>query len=187
MFEGLSFLASYGFYGGTVGDILSTWESVGVFSYLLPFLLIFAILIGLLNKINLFKDNKVVNIIIALSVSLMSLQFDFVPRFFSEIFPRMSIGLIIILVMIILTGILVPSNKGWMTYVFFAIGVIVLAVILVQTSGAFGDSVGYHFQQYWADYVGIIIFLVILAIVAGGASSESEAAKSPLMKLLNEG
>ena len=87
--EGL-FLASHGyfggFYGGAIGNLLSVWEQAGVFSYILPFLLIFAVVFGILMQTKMFQQNRTINGIIALTVSLLSLQFAFVPVFFSEIF-----------------------------------------------------------------------------------------------------
>ena len=63
-------LAWYGAGGGLVGDMLSQWEQAGFFSYLLPFLLLFALIFGILNQIHLFRENKSINGIIALVVSL---------------------------------------------------------------------------------------------------------------------
>ena len=60
-------------------------------------MLIFALVFGILIKTQIFKDNKAVNGIIALAVAFMALQFDFVPTFFAQIFPRLGIGLAIIL------------------------------------------------------------------------------------------
>ena len=60
MMNGVTVLASYGFFGGgTIGNLFAQWEAEGVFAYVLPFLLIFAIVYGLLMKMNIFatKDN----------------------------------------------------------------------------------------------------------------------------------
>ncbi len=48
-------LISLAWYGGAIGDVLSSWEQAGFFSYLLPFLLIFALVFGILTQIQLFK------------------------------------------------------------------------------------------------------------------------------------
>jgi len=46
MFEEVLSLASYGFFqGGGIGDLFNYWEQAGVFSYVLPFLLIFCIVL----------------------------------------------------------------------------------------------------------------------------------------------
>ena len=108
------FLASFGgFYGGTFGNLLAQWEQLGVFSYVLPFLLIFALIFGILQRVDVFKGNKGINAIIALSVSLMSLQFNLVPIFQAEIFPKLGVGLSVILAVIILKGLFLEPKYTW--------------------------------------------------------------------------
>ena len=77
----MMFLQSFGFYGGSIGNLLAQWEQIGMFSYILPFLLLFALIFGILSRIKIF-DNKSLNTVISLAVSLMALQYDYVPRFF---------------------------------------------------------------------------------------------------------
>jgi len=67
------------YYGGSIQSILQQWEQIGVFAYLLPFLMIFALIFVILNSIKIFKDNRGVNAVIAIAVGLMALQFQFVP------------------------------------------------------------------------------------------------------------
>ena len=92
------FLQSFGFSGGSFGNVLSQWEQLGVFTYVLPFLLIFALIFGILQKVKIFQESKGINAVIAVSTALMALQFNFVPLFFSDIFPQLGIGLSIVLI-----------------------------------------------------------------------------------------
>ena len=119
------------FEGGAIGDLLSAWEQAGFFSYLLPFLLIFALVFGILNQIQLFKEKKAINAIIALVVGLMSLQFPMVPLFFSEIFPRLGVGLAIILVVLIFVGMFIDPGKAGIFYILMGIGAVIVVVVLV--------------------------------------------------------
>jgi len=51
MINGVTFLASYGYFGGgALGDLFAQWEAAGIFQYALPFLLIFALVFGLLSS-----------------------------------------------------------------------------------------------------------------------------------------
>jgi len=177
MLEGLISLASYNYYGGEIGNILSQAEQMGVFSYLLPFLLIFAIVNGILSITKLFDSNKSISPIISLTVSLMALQFEFVPRFFAEIFPRLGVGLAIILVLILIMGLFSPGKEAWFGYIIFGVGTIILITILVQTAGALGWSAGFWWYDNWARvafWVGFgVIILAILNINKSSSLAET--------------
>jgi len=171
----LSFLASYGYFeGGGIGNLLNYWEQLGLFSYMLPFLLIFALIFGILVQINLFKDNKVINGIIALAVGLMALQFPMVPRFFSEVFPRLGIGLAVILIILILVGMFSDPSKKWLMITFMVIGFIVAVVVLVNTAGMVGLSTGYWWRANWSTILFIGLFLVALAVIVGAGSKTTD-------------
>ena len=177
MFERL-FLASHGFfggaYGGGFGGVLSAWEQAGVFSFILPFLLIFAMVFGILTQVKLFKENKIINAVIALTVGLLSLQFNFVPIFFSEIFPRLGVGLAVLLVVLILFGLFLdPEHKG-VNYVLMGGSIIIIVVVIYQTFSYLGfTSYPFFFYTYGYQIALIIIVLIIVgAVVAGGSSNK---------------
>ena len=113
------FLQTYGYYGGGFGGLLDFLAQGGFFSFLLPFLLIFALVYGLLLRVKLFEKNGI-NAVIALAVSLMSIQFEFVPIFFSQIFPRVGVGLAVILAVLIIVGIFVPKQT-WVIDLLFGV------------------------------------------------------------------
>lgn len=163
-------LAWYSSYG-SIRDVLAQWEQAGFFSYFLPFLLIFALVFGLLEKTKIFKDNKSINGIIALVVGLMALQLDIVSRFFSEIFPRFGIGLAVILIIIILLGIFMPK-ENWVNSLLLGIGAVILVIILVQTAGAVGWSSGYWWKENWPVVAGAVFILAIIGAIVGGSSEK---------------
>jgi hypothetical protein len=167
------FLASSAFPSGVIGDLLNKWEAAGFFSYLLPFLLIFALVFGILTKINIFKDNKGVNGIIALAVALMSLQFGFVTDFFAQIFPRLGVGLAIILAVLILVGLFTDPDSNAINYVLLGIAAIVFITVLIQSSSAIGWNAGGWFQENWGYVLlGVLLLVFIIATIAGPAKKE---------------
>lgn len=162
----VSFLAWGGFYDGAIGQMLTTWEQAGVFSYVLPFLMIFALVFTVIGKMKIFGENRAVTAIIALAVGLMSLQFEFVPRFFSEVFPRVGVGLAIILVILIIAGLFIDPEKSGIMYVLLAIGAIIIIVVLINTSNALGYTGAQDWiADNWAVVVGVLIFLVGIGLV----------------------
>ena len=178
MLEVFNFLASYSFYsGGTVGNIFAHWQSLGVFSYVLPFLLIFALIFVVLENIPLFRNNKGVNIVIALAVGLMSLQFDFVSRFFSEIFPRFGIALSIVLVFVIMGGLFFDSDSKVFKGFFMILGLVVASVVVLKSISYFGWYTGtnYWWANNWGNVIGVLLFIALFIwIVAGKPSRKLE-------------
>ncbi len=175
MMNGVIFLASYSSYGGgALGELFAQWEAAGIFQYALPFLLIFALVFGLLMKMNIFatKDspNKGINVMIALAVSFMALQFNIVSAFFSEIFPRFGVALSIILVILILGGLFMPTNKegNWFMIALAVIVFVIIGTVIVNSLSVFGWGIGGPgFSYFWDRYSAIIIFaVIIIAIVA---------------------
>ncbi len=160
MFDKILMLQWSGFYGGGFGDFLSQLEQLGFFQYVLPFLLIFAIVFGILTKVNLFKNNKAVNAIIALVTGLLALQFNFVPMFFSEIFPRLGMGLAVILALLVLVGLFAPSGENaWTHWVFFGAAFIIFIVVLVQSFGWLGLGSPYLWNINWPVIISVAVVL----------------------------
>lgn len=176
MLEQLAFLASYSFFGqGSIGSILSYWEQLGVFSYVLPFLLIFALVFATLSNMKLFGDNKGVSAVIALCVSLLSLQFNVVSLFFSEIFPRVGIGLSVILALLILIGLFVDPSQVFTKYFLLGAGIITFLFVLFQSAVPSG---WYNFIYYF-DSQTFGVILVILLVIIGIAAVMGAKPKGP--------
>lgn len=156
------------------GNLLATWQQAGLFQYVFPFLLIFALVFGILTKIKIFQENKAINAIIALVVGLMSLQFSFVSDFFSQLFPRVGVGLAIILVILIVVGLFVDPSSNMINYILLGIGVIIVIVVLVQSAGATGWSSGSWWTENWPTIAGIVVIVAILGIVVGTSSGKNK-------------
>ena len=166
-----------------IADILSKWEDFGVYAYLLPFLLIFAIVYGILSKAKIFGDEKGVNIIISLAVALLALLNDTVPEFFAQIFPFAGVAISILLVALILMGMFGDINvPGAARSTFFVIGAIlaIVVVYLALSGNAWGGVL------FWDRYgPAIIILAVIVAIIGlitkgfGGGGGAGSTVLSP--------
>ena len=149
--------------GGQFGSLLDSLGQMGFFSYILPFLLIFALIYGILLKMKFFEKNAI-NAIIALSVSLLAIQFDAVPIFFSSIFPRLGVGIGIILVILILVGMFLP-NESWTGYLLFGVSSVIVLVILYQSAGEAGSGILYWFQNNLPWIIGLIFVIVVIVLL----------------------
>lgn len=156
----------------TIGDFLLQMQQIQVFDYLLPFLLVFAVVFGILSATNILGENKGIHTIIAFVIGLMSLQLQLVPDFFREVFPRLGVAVAVILAVMILVGLFIPDEER--RYWFWglgAIGFIAAVVVVSQSFAAFG---WYSYGGFASDYVGwivagVLVVGLIIAIAASGS------------------
>ena len=159
--------------------MLQQWAEIGVFTYVLPFLLIFAIIYAILDKIHIFTENKGVNAVISMSIALLSLTFPgfgsfagqpFVPAFFSVIFPQLGVGLAVLITALILLGAFIPLETfqgqwGWGNYVLLLIGLVTFLAILFNSFSDYGVFGGFGGSYLWQVYGNSIIAGIILLII----------------------
>jgi len=156
----MGLISGYATWGGeNIGFILQDWENMGIFAYVLPFILIFAVVFAILDNIKTFEGRKGINLVIAVAVGLLALQFDFVPRFFAEIFPRMGIGLAVLLVALILAGAFIDWEHGKKAYhwIFFGIGALAFLIIIAASFSEYS-----LFGSGWRQQYGSAIVVLIL-------------------------
>lgn len=143
----------------SIANLLNGWQQAGVFDYVLPFLLIFAVVFGILEASKVLGKNKGVHVIISVVIGLLALQLNFVSVFFANVFPRLGVGLAVILTLLILTGLFIKKadTKYWM-YGIAAVGVIIWIII---TTKAF-EGAGWIGNYFTEDYIGLVIGAVLL-------------------------
>ena len=160
-------------YGFTITDILNQWQTAGVFAYVLPFLLIFAVIFGILSTGKILGENKGVQATIALAVGLMALQFDYVTQFFATIFPYAGIGISILLIGVILMGLFAKENTKWYPKVFFGLGVLIFLVVVIASLSDMTYFGFNRFYNYWPAVVAGVILLGLMALIIWGSKDKS--------------
>lgn len=158
--------------------LITTWQSYGVFSVLIPFVLVFAVVYAILNRSKVLGAKPAIDTIVALAVSLLSLQWDFMPRFFAELFPRTAMGVAVLLVLLILVGLFAQFEGSNAWNVLFAVaGFIIFIVVMLQTYGGFNWFSG---NTWWYAHgieviSGVIVVIIFAAIILGGKSHKEGA------------
>ena len=150
------------------GYIIYEWQNMGVFEFVLPFLLIFALTYGILSKSTIFSQNNAVNLVVSLAIGLMAIQLPMSRDFFTEVFPRMGIALASILVIVILAAVFIDpkKQKGWFTG--FAITGVVFGVLSVLYSFNVMRWVqaSFFFTDHLPGIVAAVIFIFLIIMIA---------------------
>ncbi len=163
-----------------IQSLFSAWQQFGLYSFVLPFLLIFAVIYGILGYMNIFKGHAGIHAVIAIVFGLLAVRFPFFTDFLEQISPRLGVGLVILLVLMILVGLFTPEGSiktiGW---IFISIAVIIGLVIFAQTSDVLGFSGGFSFGP---DMVAGLVMIglligVIVAVVTASSSKNTTATK----------
>jgi hypothetical protein len=161
--------AGFGF-----GDLLSQLDTLGFFSFILPFMLVFAFSYAILGNITVFKSNKGAAAIIAFALGMLSLQFNVVPAFFATIFPHFGIGLSVLLVGLILAGVFIEDLDAY-KWIFFGIGFLIFLVIVISSFSEYNVQYGF-WENYGAMVIlGILIIGGIVAVILGSKTSSSKS------------
>lgn len=124
-------------------SFLDALESGGWFEFVLPFMLIYAVVLTILNKVELFKDKKPVRVIIALVFGLFSIAFE-IPGSGNEtlgdlmmaLFPGVSaftVGVLALYIVVAMLGVDLTKffgdgedNNKFIMYILGALGLIVV-------------------------------------------------------------
>ena len=164
----------------SITDILNQWAAMGVFSYVIPFLLIFAVVFAILQKTKVLGEhNKSVQAIVALAIGLLALQFDFVSTFYANIFPKFGVGLAVFLVLVILIGFFyLPTQGGKMPGAIKWIGYLtgIAVVVWAAVSWDFWRDnwgISWWLQEYFWSLIILAGVIAVVAVVASSGKKEN--------------
>lgn len=151
--------------GAGFGSMLEQLESMGFFAYVLPFLLIFAVIYAVLSQIEVFKNNRGASVLIAFAVGLLALQLNFVSAFFQDFFPKVGIGIALLIVALILSGAFISSEKAF-KWIFAGLGGIIFIFAAVASFSNWQFIGSYWWNQYGAlIIVGVVIVVSIIGVI----------------------
>jgi hypothetical protein len=152
-------------------DIFYMLEDIGVYEFLLPFLLVFVVVFAILEKTYIFGSTGVdadkkpktnINVVVALIIGLLFLNTN-LAYLMNSYLSRMSFVIVIGIMFMLITAMFSTGSEfnGFPMWagVILALG----AVIWSLSSGGFGGSLPYWY--FMSD--SLISMLFILAILGG--------------------
>lgn len=166
-----------------IGTVIAQWQTAGIYDFLLPFLLIFAIVLGILRSTSIIGGNRGLHIIIALVIGLMAVSYNYssgllLSDFLRELFPRLGIGLAVLVALLILVGLFISqeSMKKWAQYVLMGVGVLIFIIILAKSFERFGFY-NTGFGNYAGWIIGAVLIIGVIIAVATSGPSDPDSSK----------
>lgn len=154
-------------------DLYFQWESAGIFEFLLPALLIFAVIFGILMSTKIMGGNRGVNFIISLSIALLAIRVPIVSQFFTELFPNFAIGLGIIVVAVIMMGLFVQKGnmkEFYSTMMWSGLGIaVIIAIIIFNNNDWYGS---FWWQENWVSVLWVVILVLVVAPLVIGKEKD---------------
>lgn len=158
--------------------------------FALPFLLVFAIVFGILEKTSFFgKEKKQLNAIIAFVIGLIFVAALDPKLVVSNLILFLTVSLVVVFVGILLWGFIAGGDgfkfseapKGVKTIAFIAVAITVIAAVLWATGvpgTIFGDAFDFLFQSdwsgnFWTNTAFVLVVIVALAMILKGAKPGS--------------
>lgn len=137
--------------------------------FALPFLLIFFIVFGILEKTKLFGENKQLNAGISFVIGLI---------FVSAVFPKLVVGnlilfltvaIVVLFVALLLWGFVVgeiPKIEGALKWVIAIVVIVAVAIALLFASGIEGSVFELLFYQAWSGTFWTNVAFIVVVILA---------------------
>lgn len=151
-------------------DFLNLSEEIGVFEVLLPFLLVFTLSFGVLQKSKILGETgKQLNTIVSFVIALLFVRNQTLVSLINRFLPNVSIFMIIILMFLLLVGIFVgKEHSGW-TGNLLGLAFIVSLVFIIWALSSSSLDENFNLPEFLTDIddqtKGTILFVGIFIII----------------------
>ena len=150
--------------------VIQSWEEIGVFDVVLPFLLIFTITFAILNKSGILGGKKNFDIVISIVASLLFVRNTYLVGLVNRFLPNVSLFMVVILMFLLLVGIF-GGGSAWSGGLLGVAAIFSLIFVIYALSSDF-ISTNFGIPDYWTSisdeakttivFLGIFIFLIWL-------------------------
>ncbi|MBI2106817.1 hypothetical protein HYT57_02425 [Candidatus Woesearchaeota archaeon] len=165
-----------------IQDVFAQLQNIGLYDFILPFLLVFTIVFAILEKTYIFgktsgpngESKRNINAVVALVLGLIIVnQFEIIQSL-NNFLPKISFFIIVSLMILILFGLFGANVERGLSG-FLLTGAAIIS--LVATYWALGPSLDFR-VPYWVQdnastiLVLLIILIIIFAVVSGGGNRQ---------------
>jgi len=125
---------------------------------LMPLVLVFLIVFGVLNATKILGGKKYIDSFIAIAIALLTIRSDFVVSRINSFIPSIAIMILVALALMLLIGVFNPGwGKAGLGIIFF---IVALVVILASIQEEFADNFAFLFTNYSLQ-------IMLLALLTG--------------------
>ena len=154
--------------------VFNQWQAAGIFDLVLPFILIFSIVFGILTATKIMGQNKGIHVMIAFVIGLMAIRTGLVQKFFVDIFPQLGVGLAVLITLVILVGLFIEDEyvRYW-SWGFSAIGFIIWIIIISDVFSGVSWYSAYGLEDYAGLVVGAVLAIGLIIAIAAAKGSDN--------------
>ena len=168
---------------GTFDELFNTLGEAGFFTYLLPFVVMFAISFALLERVKIFGSSaRKINGIVAIAMGFLFLQNTYLLELFHRLVPNVSFILLAVLLGLLILGIFAGEHTQWSGVLLFLAFLFSLASII---TAAVYPNLGEGYANWYsflydldsgtkATIFGVIIIALILYFTLRTTPAEGE-------------
>ena len=176
------------------GDTFAYLEQIGVINYVLPFLLVFAIVFAILEKTSILGDGKKnINVVVASVIGLLLVVQQGIVELINLFLPRVSLILVVLLMILMLIAMLAGKKFEGIKGPVFGIGIVLIIVAIIFALTAPPATSGFFISD--ADKqalvrIGIpllIFFIAVGVVTGGGGEPKKESTMETLAKAFGRG
>ncbi|MBI2508005.1 hypothetical protein HYV89_03555 [Candidatus Woesearchaeota archaeon] len=170
-----------------LGNALDFLRELGIFDFLLPFLLVFAVVFGILEKTRILGEEKIgkevyprknLNAIVAFVMAMLVVGAIKIVAVINAALPKISLLIIVSLSFLLMIGIFMKPdntlydklNKKWLTFLmvtmFIAVILIFLSVIPANEDQSWLEFAFDFVVEFWSGTFVATIILVAVVIWA---------------------
>jgi len=165
-------------------DIIYQFESWGVFDILLPFLFIFTLIFGLLEKTKILgKERTSINAIISIILGLFFItQFEIVQTM-TNFLPKISLFVIIaVMFLLMITFFGAKFHEGPSSPTMWLIYIVAIVAIYWALSPSLGLELPYWAYGDWTPWIIVIGLILFIWFMIKGEDNQSQSRPDPLRR-----
>lgn len=180
--------------GNIIAGVIETWRRFGVFDFILPFLLVFAIVYGVIERVKIFgpETGKRVNAIIAFTIAMITTLTGWFVSFLTGFMPWVSVISIVVVTVLMLVAMLAKEgsfeklleNKEILKYggvaILIAVGVVLLGLGFPTVMKFNINNILNAIGLTATDLAGIVFFVAFIVVIfLIGKGPKTEKPKTP--------